>query len=242
MRSVAFPILTFALATQALGQSSTTDSTVTYALSWQECNPDGTPVPTPNGLLQPGESVLFRMSVSFTNQNGLANFSPPIGTFSSGTIRGFGAGFLDLIGTGPATDGSWNLSAANGLGVHPSWDLVGPGGWGTPSSNGSQLQAIQFGQFPASPASILGTNPIADIFRAVWTPSSYIAVERRFELHGAALTSGTGHTSVMLQLSPAALTHMNAPGVFGSVVIPIPAPASLPLLALAALLRQRSRR
>jgi hypothetical protein len=230
----------FASMTASALAQTTADTTVTYSLSWRECNSNGTPVPAPNGMLEPGESVLFRMSVSFTNQNGVATFTPPAGTFSSGTLRGFGFGFLDLVGIGPQTTGSWNLSAAHGLGVHPDWNLVGPSGSGTPTANGSQVLNIQFGQFHASPASIVGTNPIVDIYKAVWTPASYVIAEREFHLRGALAAAGS-HSVVLLELGPTLLAGVSAPANFGSVVIPLPAPATLPLLAIAALFR-RSRR
>src|SRR5262249_46836588 len=56
----------------------------------------------PSGVLEPGERALLRLGASFTNQFALATVSPPIGTFTSGTPRGFGSGLLDLIGTASA--------------------------------------------------------------------------------------------------------------------------------------------
>ena len=48
--------------------------------------------------MQFAETALLTMNVSFTNQNTVATFTPGIGTFGSGTIRGFGSGFFDVIG------------------------------------------------------------------------------------------------------------------------------------------------
>src|SRR2546423_9169720 len=93
----ALAIAAAGLATAARAQSFTTDSHVIFPLTWMEANSSGTPI-LPNGILEPGEYALITVSpVSFTNQNGIANFSPAIGTFTSGTILGFGSGFFDLV-------------------------------------------------------------------------------------------------------------------------------------------------
>src|SRR5690606_17311556 len=110
--------------------SFTTDSTVTINLTWSEVNGNG------NNMLDPGESAHIRMSVSFSNQNAVANFAPSIGTFGSGTIRGLGSGFLDLNGSGGA-EGSWNLDPNEGYGVDETWDITGGQGHGTLASGGA---------------------------------------------------------------------------------------------------------
>src|SRR5262245_31876643 len=80
------------LASAASAQVITQNSTASFTLSFQDTGNN-------NGVVEPGESALITMSVSFTGQNTIGTFSPPIGTFTSGTIRGLGAGFVDLNGT-----------------------------------------------------------------------------------------------------------------------------------------------
>lgn len=68
---------------------ATLGSTVTYTLSAS--------VVGGNGIepVNPGESVLLTISVSFSGQNTTASYSPAIPAPGSGTIRGFGMGFID---------------------------------------------------------------------------------------------------------------------------------------------------
>ena len=61
----------------AQSQSVTSDSTISVSLSAVEA-PGG----NGNGTIEQGESVLFTMNVSFTNQNTVGSFTPSIGTFS----------------------------------------------------------------------------------------------------------------------------------------------------------------
>ena len=78
---------------------STTSSAVTFALSWTESDPNGLPAGNGNGILEPGEHALIHLTVSFTNLNHTGTYSPfPPGP-GSGTIRGFGSGFISLNGT-----------------------------------------------------------------------------------------------------------------------------------------------
>ena len=70
----------------------TQNSTVSFTLSFVDTGNN-------NGIVETGESALITMNVSFTGQNTVGSFAPPIGTFTSGTIRGLGAGFIDLNGT-----------------------------------------------------------------------------------------------------------------------------------------------
>src|SRR5438874_3586655 len=83
----------------ARAQSFTNNSRIAFPLSWSEATSTGAPISNPNGTLEPGEFALITVGpVSFTNQFTVATFSPPIGTFTSGTILGFGSGFFDLTG------------------------------------------------------------------------------------------------------------------------------------------------
>ena len=218
---------------------STTASTVTFAFSWTEA-PGG----NGDGIIEPGESAVIHLTVSFTNLNHTGTYSPfPPGP-GSGTIRGFGSGFLDLDGTsnsGGNASGSWDVDPnLNGYGTNPAWDLVGNAtGWGTSENGGANLANIQMGQFPLSNAAIVATTPIVDIWTGRWTPASYATRTVTFQ---SAVASGGdfGAGSILFQTS-AGPVGVSCPFNLGSVQIPI-APAPATALLLAPLLLPRRRR
>jgi hypothetical protein len=212
----------------------TQGSTVTFSLAWSDING------TPNHILERGESVLLQLSVSFTNQNTVASFTPPVGGFSSGTIRALGAGFVDLRGAAAAS-GTWDVNQSHGYGVIPEWDLVGPGGQGTAQNGGATLADIQFGQFPVG-FPFNTTNPIPNIWSGLWTPESYAPRAVSFTL-GPGTHSGGFASSVLLRAGTTTAVAAFCPATLGSALIPIvPAPASLAALAIAAALAVRRRR
>jgi hypothetical protein len=184
------------------GAQFTTGGTVSYQLTWRESDQNGGTLARSDGILSPGEHALLRLSVSFTGQNTVATFSPAIGTFSSGTIRGFGAGFLDLQGSNQA-QGKWDVDAGHGLGVRPPWDIVGPGlGSGTPAAGGAQLLDLQMGQFPQSSSGINTTNPVQDIWTGIWTPDSYATREVVFQVLPAAASNGASSALILRVAAP----------------------------------------
>ena len=229
-----------ALAPAALAQvPTTTDTTVTYALTWDDVGPGGG---AHNGDVEPGESVLFRITASFTNQNSVGVFTPPLAGFSSGTIRGLSSAFLDLVG-GFTAQGVWDVSPAHGYGVTPPWNIAGSGGNGVPAAGGTQLTQIQFGQFVAEPALINPTNPIVDVFSALWTPTSFAVRWETFQLAASAASNGYA-SAVLFQLSPTQLAAAYCPSNLGSVAvgIGIPAPGSALILTLGLAAAARRRR
>jgi MYXO-CTERM domain-containing protein len=226
------------LAGVANAQSVTTDSTITISLSATDFGGNG------NGIVEPGESALLTMNVDFTNQNTVATFNPSIGSFGSGTVRGFGSAFLDLHGTGGA-EGSWNVDP-NGTtprGVDGTWDLAGAEG--TPENGGADLTNIQMGQFPPTAGAINTTNPVNAIWTGEWTPNDFSARTVSFSLAGNA-AAGAFISSVMLKLNNtlAAGVYVDAAHLnLGTVNVQVaPAPGSLALLGLGGLVAGRRRR
>jgi hypothetical protein len=225
IRPVALALL--AVGPGAAGQSFTPDSSITFSLRRSEHAGNG------NGVIEPGESIYFALDVSFTNQNGIANFSPPVGTFGSGTVRGLGSGFVDLHGMATSGDarGTWDVDQSAGYGINPDWDVCGGDSCNGSSANGgADLVNVLFAQFNPTPASIMTTNPIITIWSGLWTPASYDPRAVTFRPAGAA-AGGTSIASVALRLSEtAAYSVFVVPGnlLYGSATIPIvPAPSSL---------------
>jgi len=219
------------------------------SFTWREADADGNPLPNPNGVLDAGEhALIFMDSISFTNQGGVAHFSPSFGTFSSGTIVGFGTGFLDINGTG-GTTGTFNLSTplanaagTSGFGVRSVWRLAG-NGTVNPASDG--IINLQFGQFPADPSAAMTENPIPNMFRMLWTPSTFSARTARFQLSQSVIAEANV-CGLYLDLDPATGIEVYVRPFhisLGSVSIPIaPAPSTTLALAAAALLAPRRRR
>jgi hypothetical protein len=203
----------------------TSDSVVVYTLSWRESDAFGGPGGNGNGLVEPGEHALLQLAVSFTNQNTIGSFSPAIGSFTSGTIRGFGAAFLDLHGAGGA-QGAWNVDCNFGLGVDPTWDLIGCIGAGTPAAGGTQLLNLQMGQFPASGAAINPTNPVVAVWRGVWTPAVFSGRDVEFTLVPAVVSGGL-HSALMIRIGTPPPVGVFCDAVFGSARIGV-GPACYP--------------
>jgi len=210
-----------AIAGAAFGQASTTAASLAYSLAWQDTG-------NHNGVLEPGESALLHISVTMT---------PPVNTAipftggqggPTGTLLGIAYGFIDLTGTG-GTEGSFNIDPLSGYGIDPTWDLLGPPGYGTP--NGTGLINIQFGQFGDNTNS---TNPIVNVWSALWTPAGYTG--RTVTFGTTVGTSAGGHAStVIMRWGPLHGNRQDASCLsdFGTLEIPIiPAPPGLALLGI----------
>jgi hypothetical protein len=224
------------LSASAAAQSFTSGSEITFALHWQDTG-------NHNGILEPGESALLGLDVSFSNQFTVATFSPLIGSFGSGTIRGFGAGFIDLRGDNAAA-GTWDVDQTHGYGVSPDWDLTGGSGNGAPTMGGAVLTDLVFGQTQLGSAPISTRNPIPSIWRGLWTPADYAARTVTFG-SGGSPAMGNEIAYLLLRLSA---SSVGSPWVIpqnlnlGTVAIPIvPGSATITLLAAGLLVLRRHR-
>ena len=245
------------LAAAARAQSFTNDSHIALPLTWREVNSAGQPItgPSANGILEPGEYALLSVTpVSFTNQFAIANFSPPLvyssGRFNSGQIIGLGTAFFDLLGQPGlgGTQGIFNNQGANGTGtsgygVRGQWRLVDNG---TINAGRDSIINIEPGQAP--PRGPYNTSdPITNLFRALWQPDSFAPRTVNFHL-AAAAPAGNEIGAVVVEFASgffADWIYVNPQtGItFGSINIPIaPAPPGLALLALAAPIAARRRR
>jgi hypothetical protein len=229
-------------ATGVEAQSFTGDVDITIHLAWREATASGGTVAT-NGVLDPGEFAYIRIdSVSFTN------FTPPIGTFASGLMTGFGNALLDINGAGGTVGTFLNSATELPVGVRRDWRLNDDNGTINPASDG--IINLPFGQFPASPGGANSTTPITNMFRMLWQPADFAARTVTFtevpssttgpntaaiylDLNGSSAGSGTIGASVDVLLNH---LHLN------SITIPIaPAPPTFLAGAAAALLFRRHR-
>jgi hypothetical protein len=195
-----------------------------------------TPVPMPNGLVEPGEALRFELTVSFTPPVGtLVNWEPRPPAPGFGTVAGLRGVGINFVASGDAT-GIWSHFARP-----PGW--LGstnpmPNGWIQPL----QVWQLLGGGITPNPA-----NPVAQIWQGVWTPSSYEprTIQWRREpttsLHPYGdlafeygIDPSTGHA--LYTMFAAASPQYSLP------VTIVPAPASALALAASAFLITRRRR
>jgi hypothetical protein len=226
----------------------TNDSVISARMIWWEATSTGAKVAHPDGILEPGESALVQIDrVGFTNQNAFVSFWPSVGTFSSGYIRGLSFGLFDINGSG-GTTGFFNFSSppansagTSGFGVRGAWRLS----WSTTLNLGSNgLRDVEFGQFFATPLAEVTDNPVTNVFRFLWTPSSFDPRTIRFDAAPAASSEGIA-AGVLVDLDPLVCDTVAVPIShleLGGVSIPIaPAPPTLLAGAAAAFLFRRPR-
>lgn len=206
------------------------------------------------GAVAEGESARLQLRVNYTPNGGAPGSGGAVtypasiltGSSGAGTVVGFWAGAMNVVGTGGA-EGTWADSSvttptALRRRLLPPFSAAGVGGAGTVAAGGATIENVQPGQFGASVFSLATTNNFI-AWQGVFTPASYAERTVTFNL---ALSS--------LGLSPALLAvadnnEMELPVAgtvahsFGSVSFQVvPAPSSLALLGLGGLVALRRRR
>lgn len=226
------------VAAAGLAAAAQAQENIAYTLSWIEVVAGtSTPVPAPNGQLEPGEGARIRLSVNITPGIGAtATYTPPPAP-GAGTIAGLGSVFFDLAQTN-AFGGTWtnfNRLPAFALGAN-----------GSPQADGG-IHAAQCGQFVLPGNFANSTNPINNIWQATWNPSDYTIRPITFRVQGA-VAGGNNHSSILIQYGTEPGTGdplyvgRFVDATFGQVTINIPGPASLAVLGFAGLATIRRRR
>jgi hypothetical protein len=146
------------LLTAAVACGIQTQVSLDYSFSMTEVHAGtNVPVSSPNGVIEPGEAVLFRLTVSFT---------PPVGTVIPGlpppsTVAGLSWFFFHFGSLAGGHEGTWSH-----LALAPGWQGRGvgsPSGW---------LEAELY-QFPLAGQTADPQNPVVNGWSQVWTPNSY---------------------------------------------------------------------
>ena len=252
---------TLALAAVAgLAAVANAQETFNVIYSWQEVAV-GTTTPitgaAANSVVEPGEGARIRLQVT-ANVNGsnavgqVVNLTAPISGFSNGTVRGLGSVVYDLVGDGGAASANGNWTNLTGLTSVLTSGATG----GTVQSGGSIVQGFGGSQFVAPGGSVLPTNANVQAMRSVWNPTSYANRTVNFlGRQSVAVPTGQGNAVLVAysiaQPDPSdpATWYDNLVGkYFGTsfgqgLSIPVaPAPSSVALLGLGALIAGRRRR
>jgi hypothetical protein len=229
--------------------------------SWVEVNAGTiTAVASPNSILEPGEAARIRIGTearingtSAIGQTSTYTTPAPGGT---GTVRGLGSAVYDLVGDNNAAtaNGTWGgfVGGFTGpLSGQPFNSGLSPG---TAQAGGSSVHGMGGAQFLLPGQSATGTNSNVQVFRGVWQPASYaqrtVAFQGRASVlvptgeqnsiliaYGLGTDPGTGENFDLLvgkYFSTNFGTALNIPVV--------PAPSSLALLGLGALVAGGRRR
>jgi hypothetical protein len=214
-----------------------------------------TPVTNPNSVLDPGEGARINLTIqalingtSAVGQTTSYTPPPPPG---SGTVRGIASMIYNLVGDNNATtaQGSWGARSVS--------SVLSTGAFtGNVLNNGSQLDSFGGGQFVAPGGTANSSNPIANAFRGVWQPNSYAGRTVNFKAAaGTAAPSGQQNGILVAYgitmgdpTDPTTwydnlLTKYVSSDFQTGINIPIsPAPSSVALLGLGALVAGKRRR
>jgi hypothetical protein len=229
--------------------------------SWNEVLAGTTNPGNGNSVVDPGEGARIRLGVTAlrngTNAVGQTTTYTTPAPGGTGTIRGIGSAVYDLIGDN-------NAATANGTWMAPGAGFTGPGAPfnsgqspGTPQAGGASVHGMGGAQFLVPGQSANGINNNQQLFRGVWTPASYANRTVNFRARASVLVPTGEQNSILLAYGLGTGTDTNGDPFnfdllvgkylatdFGNGInIPIaPAPSSLALLGLGALVAGGRRR
>lgn len=209
---------------------------LTGTLAWTEVVAGtNTPVLTPNGVLEPGESARVRFSAAFTPGVGLpVTYQLPGGGTSTAPVAGLWSAVFALIATG-ANGGTWDFPTAI-PGFFAELDVIDP-------TTGSIILTGIYQPEPPLGSSPLPTNPLPDAWNAVWTPPNF---DPRLVTFQPQPGSSVGGLFVRVGQDPQGNPLFSGATIFSSTfsqvqipVVPAPAAASLVLLSFLGATRRR---
>lgn len=209
---------------------------VVHTLRWIEVDVlSHAPVSNPNGSVEAGEAVRVSLSASFTPVGTPVAFQIPE-PGGVAPIAGMASSAFSLIADN-AQGGVWtNVVVRHGL-QDSGLNLSQPNG---------TFHVLGFGQpHPSGGVLPIATNPLPDVWEAVWTPSIYSPRIAAFEIVPPTMIPGGG------PLPPAVYVSLGSPqgiplfgravgiGQYDSVQIPIiPTPGAAAALGLGLVLMQ----
>lgn len=205
---------------------------VVHTLRWTEVQAgNAAPVASPNGMIEPGEAMMLSLSISFT---------PAIGTpvaFGGGTapLAGYRASAFDLRAVS-TLGGEWShFNTSPGF----QFDL-----FGVPPLPDASLRLGVLQTWHPQPWTPDPSNPIEDVWQAVWTPPTYTQRTVRFLMADIpAIPGPPPPTSNMYVFDGANYVMTPATAILDSVEFPVvPAPGAVSLVAGGALFAGRRRR
>ena len=227
--------------------------------SWQEVIAGTTtPVGNPSSTLEPGEGARIRLGITAlingTNAVGQTTAYTNPQPAGIGTVRGIGSVVYDLIGdaTSTSANGTWNTLQGPGF---PFTNGQTPG---TVQPGGASIHSMGGSQFIAPGGTASGANVNQQLFRGVWSPSSYLLRSVNFHARAGIAVPAGQQNSILLAYGIGTGIDPGPPGGgepfnydllapkyigtdFGAGLnIPVvPAPATLSLLGLGALAGRR---
>jgi hypothetical protein len=219
-----------------------------------------TPVVSPNSQVEPGEAARIRIGtearINGTSAIGQTSSYTTPAPGGTATVRGLGSAVYDLVGDGNAAsaNGTWGGFIGGFSGPVTNAPFNSGISAGTAQAGGASVHGMGGAQFLLPGASANGANANVQVFRGVWQPASYANRTVNFLARASVLVPTGEQNSVLLAygLGTDPNTGENFDLLVGkyfatnfgtALQIPVvPAPSSLALLGLGALVAGGRRR